>query len=77
MNFWITGWVIEKNAMPDAECLRKQASKCLELARKSADPEVIEQLELWAEELNSIAVTVEDSAPADQEPTGSSWHSRT
>ena len=52
----------KKKPTREAKYLREQASKCLELARGSTDPEMIEQLELWSVELHLIAETVECSA---------------
>jgi hypothetical protein len=53
--------------VPDAQHLREQANKCLETARNSTNPELIEQLELWAAELHFIADTVERNPLMDHE----------
>jgi hypothetical protein len=48
--------------MRDPQKLRNLARRCLELAKSSVEPEVIEQLRCWAIELADAADEVERGA---------------
>ena len=55
--------------MHDPNSLREQARKCRVLSRAAIEPEVIEQLRIWAVELAEEADQAEWRAAEEHEPT--------
>ena len=53
--------------MHDPRSLREQARRCRALAKTAAEPEVIEQLRVWAVELAEEADQVEWGAAQEEE----------